>query len=137
MTIIQRIRMAEDQPVLQHERKTYRQWIEKQLALRWRGAWPCWEVKGYPARAEVIRSDWVAACPDCAESIVVQAGDPFYCLNCQNVKNDGYARPIRWPHDRDDGERLLLRRFDPNTRNWNPVQETLDDLRRENEEHGE
>jgi hypothetical protein len=135
MTIKQLIRMAGDQPLLKHESKSYRQWIEKQLYLRWTGASPCWQVKGYPAEAQVIRSDWVAKCPDCPEQIIVQAGEPFYCLHCQNARNDGYARPVRWPADREAGEAVLLRRFDPNNRNWNPAMESVEDLKLENEAH--
>lgn len=137
MTIIHRIRMAEDQPILQHEGKNYRQWINKQVALRWRGASACWQIKGYPAIAQVIRSDWVARCPDCPEQIVIQLGQPFVCPHCQNARNDGYARPVRWPPDRTAGERVLLRRFDPNTRNWNPELESVADLQAENAAHKE
>ena len=137
MTVKQRIRMATDQPLLQHEGESYRQWIERQLRLRWRGAAPCWETRGYPADAQVIRSDWVAKCPDCPEHIIVQAGEPFYCLHCQNARNDGYARPVRWPADREAGERALLKRFDPNNRNWNPQLESIEDLRAENAAHEE
>jgi hypothetical protein len=103
-------------------------WPDAQLNIKWM-------ARGIPVYAEIWRSMWVAQCPDCPEAIIVEPGEPFWCPNCCNAANGGYARPLIFPDNRTAIEELLLARPNPETRNW-LEHETLDMLRAENLEHG-
>lgn len=134
MTIVKLIRTANQQFGVR-ARGGYRAYVAYQLDGRWPGATPDWDIRGDPIQAQVVMSDWIVICPDCQDAIVAEPGEPFYCLNCQNEKNGGKARPVQFPDEREAIEQILLARFDPKTRNWST--ETLDTLRAENSEHGE
>lgn len=82
--------------------------------------------------ARVNWSRWIADCPNpfCTSALAVAREQPWFaCLDC-----DATAE-IVWPRYCEDVERLLVMRPDPITRNWEPG-ETLQDLYRENAEHG-
>lgn len=80
-------------------------------------------------RAEVNHGRWLARCPRCPGAELVQPDDPvMWCLSC----GAGPYR-VRFPRERRQIEALLLLRPRPEARNWRPG-ESLDDLRRENEE---
>lgn len=134
MTIVKLIRTASQQMGVR-QRGGYRAYVALQLEARWPGATPDWDIRGEPIQAQIVMSDWIAVCPDCGDAIVAEPGEPFYCLNCQNAKNDGKARPVQFPDERAALEKILLARFDPKTRNWST--ETLDELRAENISNGE
>lgn len=85
--------------------------------------------------AYVLRSNWVARCPDCPEVMVVEPGEPFFCPNCLNAANGGRARAVIFPAERAEIERLLLKRPAPENRNW-LIGEPVEHLRAENAAHG-
>lgn len=115
----------------------YRNFIAS-LTLRQWGTFPNWEIGGKPIHAWVCRSSWVVTCDVCNEQDFIEPGQPFYCPNCCNGKNDGRARLVIWPAtgDRKKIEWLLSRRVVPQTRNW-LLNETIADLEREQRDHGE
>ena len=98
-------------------------------------AMPDWRVDGPAVAAYVIRGNWVADCPFCRETIVVEPGQPFTCPNCTMAENGGKARPLAMPEQRAEIEAALLQRPVPDNRNW-LVGETVEDLVRENRAHG-
>lgn len=112
----------------------YKKFVERCVFERWQGR-VNWQVQGQPAIAVVNHSDWVAECPDCPEWLIVEPGEPFFCPNCQNVKNGGLARPVQFPAQKATIEAILKKRAIPQTRNW--TTETVDELRRENRVMGE
>jgi hypothetical protein len=118
---------------------SYKAFIERQCLLRWNGAArPNWTEYGDAVSAWINQSSWVVNCPDCRESIIAEPGLPFFCPSCLNKKNSGLARPILWPENRIDLERVLLMRIAPETRNWMPQNgETIETLVEENKQHGE
>lgn len=134
MTMVKLIRTA-NQQIAVRQRGGYRAFVASQLDARWQGATPDWAMRGDPIQAQVVRSDWIVVCPDCKDAIAAEPGEPFYCLECQNAKNDGKARPVQFPEERAAIEKILLARFDPKTRNWST--ETLEELRAENTSNGE
>ena len=137
---------ANDNPAVR-QAGSYRNWIASITLQRW-GVMPTWATGGAPRPAFIQRSQWAVACDVCTEQVITAPGEPFFCPNCCNVKNGGKARLVAWPHNRDGIEALLVRRADPRTRNWWPdnairgnggwlLGETLRDLIREQEQHGE
>ncbi len=134
MTIVKLIRTANQQFTVR-QRGGYRAYVAYQLEARWQSATPDWDIRGDPIQAQVVMSDWIVVCPDCRDALVAEPGEPFYCLNCQNVKNDGKARPVQFPDQREQLEQILLARFDPKTRNWS--NERLETLQAENLSNGE
>lgn len=135
--VVKLIRMARHQLVVRRA-GNYKTWINTELDNRWVGARANWKVQGDPVKAFIQRSSWVAKCPekDCNEQVIVDIDEPFYCPNCQNIRNGGFARPVSFPENREDIERVLLARAIPDTRNWK-LSETIDDLKLQNIEHGE
>lgn len=114
----------------------YRRFVEQCAAARWAGmACVNWEQRG-EVRAYVARSSWRVDCPWCREAIVAEPGEGFFCPNCMMVANEGKAAAVVFPAEREEIERALLMRVDPETRNW-LLHETVEDLLRENLEHGE
>ena len=78
---------------------------------------------------------WMAHCPSCDGYTVPRRGAARHiCYSCWHG-GDPRFRAVTWPTDLDDIEAVLLRRPQTANRNWRPP-ETLDDLRRENAEHG-
>jgi hypothetical protein len=129
-----RIKTANESVVVQRL-GDYRAFVEYMVAGRW-DARVNWTVSPrVTARAYVLRSAWVADCPTCAGNMVVEPGEPYFCPDCAMQGNGFQACAVVWPEQWAEIERLLLARPDPNTRNW-LIGETLDDLARENAEHG-
>ncbi len=134
MTIVKLIKTANQQFGVMR-RGGYRAFVAYQLNGRWPGATPDWDIRGDPVQAQVVASDWIVTCPDCRDAIVAEPGEPLYCLNCQNVKNGGKARPVQFPDQREQIEKILLARFNPLSRNWST--ETIEELQAENLSHEE
>jgi len=107
--------------------------------MRWQKG-VCWEVSSsaLPVIAYIVRSDWIADCGVCKESLVVEPGEPFFCPNCMNALHGGKARIVQWPEQyiRERVESILTARIIPETRNWNP-EESVESLLAENLIHGE
>ncbi len=116
----------------------YKAWVEAEVNRRWPGVRLNWEVRGETV-AEVSNASWRVKCPYCPGAQVVQPGEPFVCVECINVANDGYALAVTWPDDetREWIERILLARPAPHNMNWLASKgETVDTLIAENLEHG-
>lgn len=133
MTVKRMIRTAMNMPGCR-QAGTYKTYINMNLDQRWQGARATWETRGDAIMPTVIESTWVIKCPDCPEQIIYEPGEPFYCPECQNVKNDGYARPVKMPDERTEIERVLCNRDLPATRNW--LGESVAQLKAENKAHG-
>lgn len=108
-----------------------------------------------PLDAEVNHGTWIWRCPDphpvdddvgaadipATEWTTVGGGVVFlaqlvgWCPRCRNAATNGRWRPLRVPDEREAIERVLSLRADPETRNCWPG-ETVEDLERENAEHG-
>tara|TARA_Y100000310_G_scaffold162651_1_gene162607 strand:- start:67 stop:498 length:432 start_codon:yes stop_codon:yes gene_type:complete len=94
-------------------------------------------------RPYVNSGRWVADCKTdgCAGAMVVSDAVRFFmCAECGNQGNNGNWYRVVFPQQRRRIEELLLRRpalkpTNATTRNWNP-DETVEDLERENVEHG-
>ena len=103
------------------------------------------EIKGEAINAFVLDGRWVARC-ECGGQEVVDHRDPlFICLNpiCYNISTGHYPRKVRFPSKKDRKKlaEILLARPNPINRNWDRngifgKPETLEDLERENENHG-
>ena len=98
------------------------------------------------AIAYVNLGRWVADCParPCAHPLTgehaagaeyVAPNIVFMCQWCWNQDIEGRYRPVDFPADKTALEAELLRRVEPDTRNWLPG-ETLADLQIENIAHG-
>jgi hypothetical protein len=98
-----------------------------------------WEVdkKAPPLSALISGSDWIVICDTCRESVVIDYGEVYFCPNCLNAEHGGKAREVVFPKpkDREQIEKLLVRRPNPNNRNWLP-HETVKNIQDENEAHG-
>lgn len=134
MTIVRTIRTANQQWAVR-QAGGYKTWVNTVLDQRWQGARADWSMTGAPVLAQVVHGDWITPCLDCAESIIVQPGEPFYCPNCQNVLNNGKSRTVIFPPNQEEIEMILLARPMPENRNWLPG-ETAEQLQEENREHG-
>ena len=103
------------------------------------------ESKGKLVYAFILDGRWVARC-ECGGQEVVDPNDPlFVCLNpaCYNISSGHYPRKVKFPSKKDRKKlaEILLARPNPINRNWdrNGVfgkPETLEDLERENADHG-
>lgn len=133
MTTKRMIRTAMNMPGCR-QAGDYKTYINISIDQRWQGARATWETKGELITPIIIDSTWVIKCPDCPEQIIYEPGEPFYCPECQNVKNGGFARPVQMPSDRAEIERLLCNRDMPNTRHW--IGESIMELKAENKSHG-
>jgi len=111
----------------------YRGFVEKLVRDRWRAP-VNWTISGV-LPAEIIRSSWVVRCPFCAGAQVIDFGEAFFCVDCCMQANGFKAMGVLFPEDVDAIEAVLLKRPDPNTRNW-CARESLEDLKRENIAHG-
>jgi len=81
-------------------------------------------------KARVNEGRWIADCPDCSGAELVMLGEPFVCKS----KNHGVRYDVEWPTDKDEIEAALAVRKTVN-RHWSPG-ESVEDLQRENREHG-
>lgn len=97
----------------------YRNWIASLVLHRW-GAMPDWNTDGEARPAFILRGQWTVACDVCLEQVIYEPGEPFFCPSCCNARNGNHARPVAMPHNRAAIEALLVKRADPQTRNWWP-----------------
>lgn len=106
--------------------------------------WPPVIRAGFPqgthdsvtARAEVNHGRWIVRCPWCETAQNASTEDHrMFCPRCSNGAGGGQWVAVIWPERWQDIEILLGDRPLPEQRNWLST-ETLDDLRRENTEHG-
>lgn len=136
------IRTANQQKIVR-QLGGYRRFVEHCLRLRWRDAMQSnpllrridWEHPQGEVQATIGRSDWRVDCPYCRGALVVEPGEPYFCPDCAMQGNDYKPLTVVFPANRAEIERVLLKRPDPETRNW-LVGETVADLERENREHG-
>jgi ribosomal protein L37AE/L43A len=91
-----------------------------------------------PALARVNPYDgharWIADCPDCPGEQATYAWIEtplFLCWRCGNRGIGGMWRPVLVPGNRQEIERLLLKRPDPMQRAWEPG-ETIEELKADN-----
>jgi hypothetical protein len=67
-------------------------------------------VSGNPIHARIYQGQWIADC-ECNGASFVDPEDPrFFCFSCGNRANNNNARPVIFPEDRTEIERLLLLR---------------------------
>jgi len=86
--------------------------------------------------AEVNHNRWIVLCPDCLGATFVWLDAPAQlCPNCWNGSKGYRLRRVVVPERYAEIEALLKERPLPQNRNWLPG-ETVDDLLRENQEHG-
>ncbi len=88
--------------------------------------------------AEVNHNRWIVQCPDClgATFVWVREDEPLQlCPNCWNGAVGYRVRKVRLPQAIERIEAVLKVRPLPQNRNWKPP-ETVEDLERENAEHG-
>ena len=133
-----RIREAKDQlAVRKYASGNWRGFVERECRMRWQ-AHANWELdkSAPPLHAWIASSDWVVTCDTCREQIVIDFGEIYFCPNCLNAAHGGKARTVIYPEQREEIERVLVLRPDPNMRTWYP-HETIDDLKRQNLEHGD
>lgn len=104
---------------------------------------PNWELEGEPVVAHVNWGRWIAICPDCAKRGSIQIfyvveGKAFFCAGCLNGLNDGKGRPVKFPEERQEIERLLCKRRHIGNRNFYPEKgDTLAVVKAENIIHGD
>lgn len=79
------------------------------------------------------RARWLVCCPDCPGAEDASHEDPrFFCLSCYNGSVGGAIRPVLFPDDREEIERVVLARPARQVSTYEPG-ETLDDLKRQGE----
>jgi len=86
--------------------------------------------------ARVNHGIWQVACPSasCSSAQHASFADPwFFCAGCHNSVFGNKSVRVVWPDNRDDIERVLNMRPYLSNQNWD-VNESVDDLLRENEE---
>jgi len=93
-------------------------------------------------QARINHGRWLVGCPGCNSALVVDLSElVFMCVECGNAAHGGQWLQVTLPRNRKAIEVELLKRpfgrnpADAPTRNWEPG-ETVEDLRRENIEHG-
>ena len=113
----------------------YRNYIQHQIGQKWGYVIPInWQRTQGSTRAYIICSQWVADCPHCHTTSVVEPTAPFYCPQCVMRDNDMLPMALIMPEQRAEIEMVLIKRLNPDNRNW-LLTETLEDLERENTEH--
>ena len=68
-----------------------------------------WNVDGKPLIAFVDHGRWLVEC-ECGDVFYAEPDEPAFCPTCGNVENNGLARPIQFPINKDDIEKELLKR---------------------------
>ena len=94
-----------------------------------------WNEPEGNALAFIIRSSWVVGCPFCNEVSFAEPQMSYFCPSCLMGENKGKTVRVYFPKEWEEIQHVLMKRGNPQTRNW-LVNETLDDLKLENEEHG-
>ena len=132
-----KIKEAKDQSVVKRF-GGYRAFIERECFERW-GVLPNWIVDKDADTLPLIitYSNYAVQCEDCFECVVIEWDEPFFCPNCLNASNGGLARVVEYPKkkDRNEIERVLLKRINPNSRNMLKG-DTIEKLKQENVENG-
>lgn len=96
------------------------------------------KAAGIPLTPRVEHGRWVVDCVNC-RAWAMRASDTylaFICNNCGSPDNQGLWRPVAFPRERVELERILLNRPEKMEvgnvrhmmRNWTPGQETLTGL---------
>lgn len=88
--------------------------------------------------AHISVGRWCVLCGICRSAVVAEPTDPFFC--CVECGSGGAWRRVIFPREREEIETVLLLR--PGFRGASPARswfpnETVDDLRRENLDHGD
>jgi hypothetical protein len=66
--------------------------------------------RGFAVLAEIDFGQWIGRC-GCGGAEFVDADEPvFFCFGCGNRENSGYLRPVFFPDDKAEIERLVLER---------------------------
>lgn len=132
------IKTAHQQLAILQNGGTLEAYVRREMRARWPTANVTipWDKPRGEILACVIRSNWVAVCKVCETGMFVEPGQPFYCVDCGMVLNNGYPMRVIWPDDRAEIERILIKRARPVTRNW-AAGETTNMLVAENIEYGE
>ena len=123
---------------MQHFKKQfgYRNYIQYQIGQKWGYAIPInWQKTKGETRAFIIRSQWVADCPHCYTTSIVEPTAPFFCPQCVMRDNDMLPMNLVLPAEHWAIEALLVKRLNPDNRNW-LLNETIEDLKLENEKNG-
>lgn len=84
--------------------------------------------------AFVNHGRWLILCPVCLGLEYARENGLFFCQGCWNAPTRSWLRTT-FPSERRGIEALLLKRLNPQNRNWMPS-ESLADLSRENEAKG-
>lgn len=113
----------------------YRQWVSQITTQLWTGHRINWTPSGDPLPPIIVRNNWAVECPYCRDAFLYEPGYDFFCRTCLMQGNGGQPRPVDMPANRVAIETTLEQRPDPHTRNY-LIGETIDDLKRENAEHG-
>lgn len=97
---------------------------------------PLGHALGKSVAVFVNHGRWIVQCPTCRSAQIAAKSDRrFFCIECDNIVDDKQWLTVDWPADPDAIEAELGKRPDPNTQGWHPG-ETVEDLARENTEHG-
>lgn len=115
----------------------YKGWVQKLTTLYWPRAKVVinWKALEGSVNAKISHSVWCVQCPFCPGAILAQNGEPFFCPDCAMQGNNGHPMSVVWPENVREIETELVKRPDPNTRNWTPG-ETVEMLQAENRAHG-
>lgn len=90
-----------------------------------------------PLLAHVSDDMWCVDCPDCGGGEMVWTNDlKIWCHRCGNAAVGGLYRPVELPEAASAIEDVLSKRPRRETRNWRH-NETLDELRAQNQEAGD
>ncbi len=93
-------------------------------------------LSGAEVEARINHGRWLVDCDSCKSAESVWLSNPvFMCQSCWNKASGGRWRRVVLPEARADIESALIERPDLTTRNWFPG-ETVDSIKRENEDHG-
>jgi hypothetical protein len=91
--------------------------------------------KASAVHARANHGRWIVDCPDCSNAQMACPSDHrFMCNECANALNGGFWRPVIWPKNRPEIDKLLMVRPLAN-RNWDPG-ETVVLLKLENKANG-
>lgn len=113
--------------------RNYERYIEELVKTRYTidSAIDWQSLAGEPLYAYILRGAWVVSC-ECGETLFYEPGKSFFCPTCLNAHIAHSARPVIMPENRKEIEELLLKRPNPQNRNW-LVGESLENLIAENE----
>lgn len=91
-----------------------------------------------PTYVHISHGRALASCPSCNSAEYVWLNGPLLmaCANCGNADIQGKMRQVIVPSDFLEITNALLRRPNPQTQNWFPGVQSLDDILAENEENG-